>query len=63
MKSKAKIVPFRAVKIGPTQFKAEVERLQAEGRMPSLSELLGVIAEVRTEYRKKILTARTRRKA
>jgi hypothetical protein len=64
VKSKqAKIVPIRALKLGPTQFKAEVERLQAEGRMPSLSELLGVIAEVRTEYRGRILTTRKRRKS
>ena len=63
MKSKAKIVPFRALKMGPTQFKAEVERLQAEGRMPSLSDLLDVIAEVRAEFRGKIFRARKRRKS
>jgi hypothetical protein len=33
----------------------ELERLQAEGRMPSLSKLLDVIAQVRAE---KILEAR-----
>jgi hypothetical protein len=33
----------------------ELERLQADGRMPSLSKLLDVIAEVRAE---KILEAR-----
>jgi hypothetical protein len=54
----AKILPIRALKLGPTQFQAEVERLQAEGRMPSLSELLDVIAEVRAQYREKILEAR-----
>jgi hypothetical protein len=59
VKSKqAKILPIRALKLGPTQFQAEVERLQAEGRMPSLTELVDVIAQVRAEYREKILTAR-----
>lgn len=42
---KAKILQIRALKLGLTQFQTEVERLQAEGRMPSLSELLDVIAE------------------
>jgi hypothetical protein len=32
---KAKILPIKALKLGPTQFQAEVERLQASGRMPS----------------------------
>jgi hypothetical protein len=64
VKSKqAKILPFRALRLGPTQFQAEVERLKAEGRMPSLVELLDVIAEVRAEFRGKILTARKRRKS
>jgi hypothetical protein len=54
----AKIIPIREFKLGPTQFQSEVERLQAEGRMPTLSELLDVIAVVRTEYRGKILEAR-----
>jgi len=59
---KAKILPIRALKLGPTQFRAEVERLQAEGRMPSLSELLDMIAEIRAEYRGRILTARAENK-
>lgn len=57
-----KTLPFRALKLGPTQFQAEVERLKAEGRMPSLIELLDVIAEVRAEYRGKILMARKGRR-
>ena len=61
-KKLAKILPIRALKLGPTQFHAEAERLQADGRMPSLSELLDVIAEVRAEYRGKILTARAKNK-
>ena len=61
-KKLAKILPIRALKLGPTQFQAEAERLRADGRMPSLSELLDVIAEVRAEYRGKILTARAKNK-
>ena len=59
----AKILPIKALKLGPTQFQAEVERLRADGRMPTLPELLDVIAEVRTEYRGRILKARRGRKA
>jgi len=49
-------------KIGPTQFKAEVERLQREGRMPSLEAVLQAVAEARAEYREKILAARRGKK-
>jgi hypothetical protein len=48
---------------GPTQFKAEVEKLQREGRMPSIERLLEVIGETRAEYRERILEARKSRKA
>jgi hypothetical protein len=58
---KAKILPIRALKLGPTQFQAEVERLQAEGRMPSLPELLDVIADTRKIFVPLILEARKRR--
>ncbi len=37
----AKILPITALRLGPTQFLAEVERLQREGRMPTLREALG----------------------
>ena len=59
---KAKILPIRALKLGPTQFQTEVERLQAEGRMPSLPELLDVIADTRTIFVPLILKARKRRR-
>jgi hypothetical protein len=49
-------------KFGPTQFKAEVEKLRREGRMPSLGRLLDAIAEARAEYREKILAARRKAK-
>jgi hypothetical protein len=59
---KAKILPIRALKLGPTRFQAEVERLQAERRMPSLSELLDVIANARKIFVPLILEARKRRR-
>jgi len=45
-------------KVGPTQFKAEVKRLKAEGRMPSLEAVLEAVADARMKYRDKILAAR-----
>jgi hypothetical protein len=52
----------RNEKMGPTQYKAEVERLQREGKMPTLEAVLAAVAEVRAEYREKILAARKSRK-
>jgi hypothetical protein len=49
-------------KIGPTEFAAEVVRLKAEGKFPSLETLLAAIAETRAEYRAKILAARRGKK-
>ena len=49
-------------KIGPSQFKAEIERLKREGKFPSLEEVLGAVAETRAEYRDKILAARRSKK-
>jgi hypothetical protein len=42
-------------KMGPTEFAAEVERLKAEGRFPSLERLLEVIGETKKEFAPKIL--------
>jgi len=53
---------MREPKIGPTQFKAEVERLQREGKMPTLQEVLAAVAEARAEYREQILAARKSQK-
>jgi hypothetical protein len=47
--------------LGPTQFTAEVERLKAEGKMPSLERLLAVIAETRKLSVAQLLAARTGR--
>ena len=49
-------------KLGPTQFAAEVERLKAEDKMPSLEQLLDVIAETRKIFVPQILAERTRRR-
>jgi hypothetical protein len=48
--------------LGPTQFAAKVERLKAEGKMPSLERLLVVIAETRKLSVPQLLTARMGRK-
>ena len=48
-------------KVGPTDFRKEVEKLQREGRMPTLEAVLEAVASARTEYRDKILAARNRR--
>jgi hypothetical protein len=45
-------------KFGPSDFQREVERLQHEGKMPSLEALLNAVASARAEYRDKILAAR-----
>ncbi len=45
-------------KMGPTEYKAEIERLQREGKMPTLEQVLAAVAEVRQEYVPKILAAR-----
>jgi hypothetical protein len=45
-------------KVGPTDFKAEAERLHAAGKLPSLEELLSAVHGVRKEYAPKILKAR-----
>lgn len=50
-------------KVGPTQFKQEVERLQREGKMPTLEAVLDAVASARAEYREKILAARRGKKA
>jgi hypothetical protein len=57
-----KIIPIRALRLGPTQFQAEVERLQRGGKMPSLEVVLAAVAEAREIYRLKILAARKTRR-
>lgn len=45
-------------KIGPSDFKAEAERLHAAGKLPKLEDLLDAVADTRKEYAPKILDAR-----
>ena len=45
-------------RLTPLAFRAEAQRLIAAGEMPSLAELLSVVAKVRAKYRPKILAAR-----
>jgi hypothetical protein len=53
-----KVVVIRKLKTGPAQFRAEVERLKAAGKFPTLGRLLEVIGETRSEFRPRILAAR-----
>ena len=62
LSEKERVEGMSEPKMGPTQFKAEIERLQREGKMPSLEAVLAAIAETRAEYREKILAARKSRK-
>lgn len=45
-------------KVGPTEFKAEAERLHAAGKLPKLEDLLSAVSDTRKEYAPKILKAR-----
>jgi hypothetical protein len=55
-----KVTAINQAKFGPSNFAAEVGRLQREGKMPSLAEVLAAVGEIRAEYRPKILAARKR---
>jgi hypothetical protein len=58
----SKVVSIKSLRVGPSDFQKEVQRLEAMGKMPSLPELLSVIAEVRAEYAPRIIAARKRGK-
>jgi hypothetical protein len=45
-------------KIKPSDLDLEAQRLIDDGKMPTLETLLAVIADVRQNYREKILLAR-----
>jgi hypothetical protein len=51
----------RKVRLGPTQFATEAERLISEGKLPSLERLLAVIAETRKLSVAQLLAGRTGR--
>lgn len=44
--------------IKPSDLKAEAQRLIAEGQMPNLGKLLGVVSSVRAKYVPRIMEAR-----
>jgi hypothetical protein len=48
-------------KLDPTELQKEVQRLNTEGKMPTLEELLEGIGEVRNEYRVKNLAAQAKK--
>jgi hypothetical protein len=50
-------------KVGPSDFQKEVEKLQREGRMPTLEAVLDAVASARLDFRDKILAARRGKKA
>ena len=45
-------------KFGPTEFEAEIAKLKATGRMPSLEAVLAAVAESREKYAQQIRHAR-----
>ena len=53
MTNEPKLKPFDVRRL-----RREAERLSAPGEMPSLAELLSVVAEVRRKYADKIIAAR-----
>jgi len=50
-------------KLGPSDFAAEVERLKAADKLPSLEAVLSAVTEIREIYRPKIQAARKTRRA
>ena len=49
-------------KVGPSDFAAEVERLKAAGKLPTLEQVLDVTAQTRQKFVPKILEARRPRR-
>lgn len=45
-------------KIKPSDFEAEVARLQQQGKMPPLEDVLSAVAKVRKKYAPAIMDAR-----
>jgi hypothetical protein len=58
----SKVIPIKLLKLGPSEFQKEIQKLQSEGRMPTLEAVLDAVASARTEYRDKILAARRGKK-
>jgi hypothetical protein len=47
-------------KLGPSAFQAEVERLQAAGKFPTLEEVLDAVADAHEKFAPKIFKVRER---
>ncbi|HSS99370.1 MAG TPA: hypothetical protein VLK33_20185 [Terriglobales bacterium] len=45
-------------KLGPSEFQAEVQRLKAAGKFPTLDEVLDAVVDAREKFAPKILEAR-----
>ena len=48
-------------KVGPSDFLAEIERLKAAGKLPTLEEVLDAVADATRVARTRILKARQER--
>ena len=46
------------LRLGPSDFKAEIERMIRAGTIPSLEEVLNAVSEARDKFAEKILEAR-----
>lgn len=57
-----KVLPIRPLKLGPSDFQKEVEKLLLRDKMPTLEAVLDAVASTRADYRAKILAARSGRK-
>ena len=53
-----KVTVINQAKFSPSDFAAEIKRLQREGKMPSLEQVLATVSEVREIYRPRMLAAR-----
>jgi hypothetical protein len=45
-------------KLSPADFREEVQRLHAAGKLPPIHELLSAVADTRKDYADKIIAAR-----
>jgi hypothetical protein len=45
-------------KVSPSDFAAEIERLKAAGKLPSLDQVLNAVAQTRQKFASKILKSR-----
>jgi hypothetical protein len=45
-------------KVGPTELAAQIERLKAAGKLPTLEQVLKAVADARQKFAPKILKAR-----